>query len=103
MIITICGSLKYQQEMIYIAQKMTFRGNCVITPVFPVSQNSNYTHEQIQKLKNAHLQKIDVSDAILVVNVDDYIGDSTRLEIEYAKQHHKQVLYYTDIMQDLKK
>ena len=103
MIITICGSLKFQQKMIHIAQKMTFLGYCVITPVFPISQNSNYTPEQIQKLKNAHLQKIDVSDAILVVNVNDYIGDSTRLEIEYAKQHNKQVLYYTDIMQDLEK
>ena len=103
MIITICGSLKFQQEMIHIAQKMTFLGHCVITPVFPISQNSNYTPEQIQKLKNAHLQKIDISDAILVVNVNNYIGESTRLEIEYAEKHNKQVLYYTNIIQESEK
>lgn len=103
MIITICGSLKFQQEMVIIAQKMTFLGHCVITPIFPILTNSKYTDEQIQKLKNAHLQKIDISDAILVVNVNNYIGDSTRLEIEYAKQHHKQVLYYTDIIKELEK
>lgn len=103
MIITICGSLKYKQEMISIAEKMTFLGHCVITPIFPNSDTENYTMEQIQKLKNAHLKKIEISDAILVVNVNNYIGDSTRLEIEYAKQHSKQVLYYTDIMQDLEK
>ncbi len=95
--------MKYKQEMISIAEKMTFLGHCVITPIFPNSDTENYTMEQIQKLKNAHLKKIEISDAILVVNVNNYIGDSTRLEIEYAKQHSKQVLYYTDIMQDLEK
>lgn len=64
MIITICGSLKFQQEMISIAQKMTFLGHCVITPIFQTSKNPNYTEEQIQKLKNAHLKKIDISDEL---------------------------------------
>lgn len=103
MIITICGSLKFQQEMITIAQKMTFLGHCVITPIFQTSKNPNYTEEQIQNLKNAHLKKIDISDAILVVNVNNYIGESTLLEIEYAKKHNKQVLYYTNLMRELEK
>lgn len=103
MIITICGSLKFQQEMITIAQEMTFRGHCVITPIFQTSKNPNYTEEQMQKLKNAHLKKIDISDAILVVNVNNYIGDSTSLEIEYAEQRKKQVLYYTNLMRELEK
>ena len=54
--------------------------------------------EQMQMLKEAHLKKIDLSDAILVVNVNDYIGDSTRSEVEYATQKGKQVLYYTDLI-----
>jgi len=103
MIITICGSLKFQQEMMTMAEKMTFLGHCVITPIFPISQNISHTPEQLQKLKNAHLQRIDISDAILVINVNNYIGDSTRLEIDYAKQHNKQVWYYTNIMQELEK
>ena len=103
MIITICGSLKYKPEMITIAQKMTFLGHCVITPIFPNSDKEKYTPEQIQKLKYAHLQKIEISDAILVVNVNNYLGESTRLEIEFAKQHNKQVLYYTNIIQELEK
>jgi len=96
MIITICGSLKFQQEMINIAEQMTFLGYCVITPIFP-TQNSNYTDDQIQKLKTAHLKKIEIADAILVVNIDNYIGDSVRSEIEYAQKHNKQVLYYTNL------
>ena len=89
--------------MITIAQQMTFLGHCVITPTFQISQNLNYTEEQIQKLKNAHLKKIEISDAILVVNVNNYIGDSTRLEIDFAKKHNKQVLYYTNLIQTLEK
>ena len=103
MIITICGSLKFQQEMVIIAQKMTFLGHCVITPIFQISSNSKYTDEQLQKLKMAHLRKIEISDAILVVNINNYIGESTRLEIEYAKEHSKQILYYTDLIQELEK
>lgn len=103
MVITICGSLKFKQEMINIAEKMTLLGYCVITPVFPVSQNPNYTPRQIQNLKNSHLKKIEISDAILVVNVNNYIGKSTHLEIEYAKQYNKQVLYYTNLMQRLER
>ena len=103
MIITICGSLKYKPEMITIAQKMTFLGHCVITPIFPNSDKEKYTLEQIQKLKHTHLQKIEISDAILVVNVNNNIGESTRLEIEYAKKYNKHVLYYTNIMQELEK
>ena len=103
MIITICGSLKYKPEMITIAQKMTFLGHCVITPIFPNSDKEKYTPEQIQKLKYAHLQKIEISDAILVVNVNNYIGESTQSEIEFAKEHNKRVLYYTNIIQELEK
>ena len=98
MIITICGSLKYKQEMIEIAEKMTFAGHCVLTPLFRMNPDVLPTPEQMQMLKEAHLKKIDLSDAILVVNVNDYIGDSTRSEVEYATQKGKQVLYYTDLI-----
>jgi hypothetical protein len=35
-----------------------------------------------------------LSDAIFVVNVDNYIGNSTKQEIEYAQKLGKEVLYY---------
>ena len=36
-------------------------------------------------------KKIDISDAIYVVNVDGYIGTSTKKEIEYAKSLNKEI------------
>ena len=40
-----------------------------------------------------HLRKIDLADEVFIVNVDGYIGDSTRREIAYATAHGKPVRY----------
>ncbi len=95
-IITLCGSLKFQKEMMTIAEKMALEGNCILTPVYPVSENIERTKEQLIKLKEAHFKRIEFSDAILVVNINNYIGDSTNLEIEYAKKLGKEIIYYTN-------
>lgn len=38
-----------------------------------------------------HRRKIDLADYIYVINVGGYIGESTRVEIEYAEMHDKEV------------
>ena len=38
-----------------------------------------------------------MADAIYVINVGGYIGESTRSEIEYAKKHGKEILYLENI------
>ena len=45
-------------------------------------------------LDDIHKRKIDMSDEIFVINVNDYIGDSTKNEIKYAKANGKKVSYY---------
>ena len=49
-------------------------------------------HEDLDRL---HLRKIDASDEIFVVNRNDYIGESTRREVEYAMKHDKNIRWYT--------
>lgn len=44
-------------------------------------------------LDDMHKRKIDMADAIYVINVDGYIGSSNRSEIEYARNNVKQVLF----------
>ena len=97
-IITLCGSLKFQKEMMIIAEKMALNGNCILTPVYPILENNEKTDEQINMLKEAHFKRIELSDAILVVNVNNYIGESSSLEIEYAKKLGKEIMYYTELM-----
>ena len=46
------------------------------------------------QLDKIHRKKIDISDAIYVVNIDGYIGNSTKNEIEYAKKNNKEVIYH---------
>ena len=96
-IITICGSLKYQNEMMDVAEKLALKGNCVLTPVYPVSNNER-TENQLKLLKEEHFKKIELSNEIMVVNVNNYIGNSTNLEIDYAKKLNKKIIYYTDYM-----
>ena len=47
----------------------------------------------IENLSRLHFKKIDISDAIYVVNVGGYIGESTKKEIEYAKKMGKEIMY----------
>lgn len=97
-IITLCGSLKFKKEMMEIAEKMALDGNCVLTPVYPVLENNKRTDRQLELLKEAHFKKIELSDSILVVNINNYIGNSTNLEIEYAKKLGKEIIYYIDLI-----
>ena len=95
--ITLCGSLKFQKEMMIVAEELALDGNCIFTPTYPVIKNIEITEEQFEKLKEAHFKRIELSDAILVVNANNYIGNSTNLEINYAKKLGKEIIYYTDL------
>ena len=51
-----------------------------------------YKGVDTELLGKIHSRKIDISDAIYVVNVNGYIGNSTRNEIEYAMSIGKEIL-----------
>ena len=98
-IITVCGSYKFKKEMTEITEKMALQGNCMLTPIeLTKSDKDAYTKEEATMLDQMHKEKIKLSNAILVVNVNGYIGNSTQSEIEYAKTLNKEILYYTDLM-----
>lgn len=92
-IITICGSLRFQKEMMIVAEKLALEGNCVLTPVYPISKNLYKTPEQLEKLKQSHFKRIELSDSIYIINKDKYIGKSTELEIEYAQKLGKKIIF----------
>ena len=59
-VMTLCGSLKFKEEMMSIAEKMALKGVCVLTPVYPVLRNYKITEEQLIKLRKAHLKRIEL-------------------------------------------
>ena len=82
-----------------VAEEQALAGNCILTPTYPVIKNIEITEEQLEMLKESHFKRIELSDAILVVNVNNYIGKSTNLEIKYAKKLNKEdygTIYFTD-------
>ncbi len=98
-IITVCGSLRFIKEMMEIAEKLELQGNCMLSPIYPTKPDKDaYTDDEVIILDKMHKEKIKLSDAILVVNVDNYIGNSTKSEIEFAKSLNKEIIYYTDLI-----
>ena len=92
-VVTLCGSFKFKDDMMKLAEEMTLNGDCILTPVYHVLNDKNFTKEEISNLKKSHLKRIEISDAIFVINKNKYIGDSTMAEIEYARGLGKEVLF----------
>lgn len=102
-IITVCGSFKFKDEMMKVAEQLELTGNVALIPIFPLNNNINaFTEKELTMLGKMHKEKIKLSDAILVVNVNSYIGKITKSEIEFAESLNKEIVYYTDLISNIK-
>ena len=89
--ITLCGDLKYKDEFIKKREELTLDGWIVLTP--EVYDIDNLNEEQKKLLSEIHKDKIDLSDAIYVINIIDNINENTQSEIKYALEKGKQIIY----------
>jgi hypothetical protein len=96
-VITICGSMRFIDEIKIYTEKLSLEGNCVLGITELQKSEEYYTLEDIQSLEKGHLKKIDLSDSIFVVNKNGYIGDAVKREIEHAKIANKKVIYLENI------
>lgn len=94
-VITLCGSTRFQEEFLKLRKELTLAGNIVLSvELFGHSGDDIYYSENTkQMLDDMHKTKIDMSDEIFVINVNGYIGESTRNEIEYAISKGKSIKY----------
>ena len=83
--------------MMEIAHRQALEGICVLTTTYPVLKNIDITDKQVNCFKEEQLKRIELSDAILIVDINNYIGYSTNIEIEYAKRLGKKIIYYSNI------
>lgn len=95
-VITLCGSTRFKEQFVEVQKRLTLEGNIVISVgLFGHSGDNEVWNEDTKAmLDRMHLAKIDLADEIFVINVDNYIGDSTRNEIAYAKSNGKKVNFY---------
>ena len=79
------------QEVAYYLE--TQKGYNILQCIYTVA-DIKPNAEELQTLELAHYQKIDISDGIYVLNIDGYIGESVRKEIDYAQRQGKEVIYH---------
>ena len=100
-IVCLCGSTRFYNEFQQANYDLTMAGKIVLSVGFYPHAKAKHGHgegvghDSSEKvaLDELHKRKIDLADEVLVLNVDGYIGESTRSEIEYAEAHGKPVRY----------
>lgn len=90
-VVTICGSTRFRAEMTAANRDLTLAGCIVLAPGVFGHDGDEMTEQQKVDLDRLHFQKIDMADAVFVVNPGGYIGESTRREIVYARRQGKRI------------
>ena len=101
--VCLCGSTQFKEQFLKVAHDLTLEGYTVTMPgIFVHSDNEEISDEITTYLDEIHKAKIADADLIYVINVNNYIGESTRDEILWATQLGKKIIYLEDINKDLK-
>lgn len=96
-IVCLCGSTKFKEEFMTVARQLTLRGFIVVMPHVWCHSGDSVSIAEKTKLDDLHKAKIKMADKIFVINPNDYIGESTKSEIEYAENLGKTIWYYNQI------
>jgi hypothetical protein len=94
-IVCLCGSTRFYEAFAKATHDEALAGRIVLS-VACFSQRPDLmigiepvTPDQKRKLDELHLDKIALADEVLILNVDGYIGESTKRELAYAITIHK--------------
>ena len=105
-IVCLCGSSRFEREFDHANLVFTLMGFVVLSigcnlrnsrhlrSAMNLALAKKMTIEDIkQNLDDLHKNKIEMADLVFVVNVDGYIGESTKSEIEFARSRNKPIQY----------
>ncbi len=97
-IVTLCGSTRFKDEFMEVQKRLTLEGCIVISvgffdPLGGENMDEGTLTKTKEMLDDMHKRKIAMADEIFVINVNNYIGDSTKSEIAYARAHGKPVRF----------
>ncbi|MFP8944761.1 hypothetical protein ACLIYM_25465 [Streptomyces fenghuangensis] len=96
-IVAICGSTRFMREMADADRELTWAGHIVVKPGCDMKTphrlwaDPQAAEDGKARLDDLHRAKIRLAHRVLVVG--DYIGDSTRAEIAYARSLGKPVAF----------
>lgn len=97
-VVTICGSMRFANEMQKIAWDLELDNRWANIQCLYDRLENQITSKDWEILKACHFKKIDISDAIYVVNIGGYVGNNTREEIEYAIKLGKEIIYHEPLI-----
>lgn len=93
-IVAVIGSSKFKDQQLGVAQRLTLRGSIVLLTGFWHHRDMvPITNEQKERIDRLTLAKIDLADVVHVVNVNGYVGESTKRAIAHANETLKPVHY----------
>lgn len=99
-VVTLCGSTRFYKNFLEVNNKLTAMGYIVLS-IGVVKSKAVMLDKSDPKLESMldelHKEKIAMSDAVLILDVDGYIGDSTKSEIKFAEWLGKKIYYYSKI------
>ena len=100
-VITLCGSTRFKDAFMEAQKRLTLEGNIVISvglfghsgddEVWEGMSEDTLTKTK-EMLDDMHKRKIDMADEIFVINVDGYIGSSTRYNGPRVKTTSKKIM-----------
>ena len=94
-IVCLCGSTRFGEAFRHANLKETLAGKIVLSIGcdFKSDDAIGLPEDAKRRLDELHLRKIDIADEVLILNVGQYIGESTSRELEYAEKHGKKIRF----------
>ena len=96
-IVTLCGSVRFEKEFKQVTEELTKAGWIVLGPVFFSNHKAMHNPEMAElktKMDKLHIRRVRISEYVVIINKDKYIGISTSREQWYATKFNKTILFY---------
>ena len=94
--VTICGSMKFEKEMQNIAFDLETKHNMNILQCVYNIERKEISETERNSLSKAHYCKIELSDAIYVVDIQGYIGNSVSEEMKFAERKGIEIILHSE-------
>lgn len=94
--LSLVGSIKFKNHFIKIESilQINYKKIISICSVDGLLNKDDFSYQEWEQLQEICLAKLKDQDAILVLDVDNYVGDHTIEEIEFFQNNLKKPVYY---------
>ena len=100
--VTICGSMRFKNEMMKTSFMLELDHHFNVLQCVYNTENKSISESEQKILEEAHFKKIEISDAIYVLDINGSIGKQVTKEIEYAESLGKEIIYDSKFIEENK-